>query len=160
MNGKDLKLSGTQADIDPTTGEPIVTMQFTGKGNKLFHEVTRNEAQRGQIQQTPQSFAIVLDNQIYSFPTIDYNQYGDGIDPTGTGAQITGLAVAEGGAEPRARPPDRRAARQLRHGRAHRRLGDARQGLAPPGAQRRDRRPDRRRDLPAARSTASSASSR
>ena len=31
MTGKELKLSGTQADIDPTSGLPIVTMQFTGK---------------------------------------------------------------------------------------------------------------------------------
>jgi len=92
MTGKDLQLSGTQADIDPTTGEPIVTMQFTGKGDKLFHEITRDEAQRGQALQVQQSFAIVLDGQIYSFPTIDYTQYADGIDPTGTGAEITGLA--------------------------------------------------------------------
>ena len=41
---------------------------------------------------TVQSFAVVLDNQIYSFPTIDYKQYGDGIDPTGTGAEITGIS--------------------------------------------------------------------
>jgi SecD/SecF fusion protein len=92
MTGKDLKLSGTQADISPTDGTPIVTMQFTGKGNKLFHQVTRNEAQRGQQLGVKQSFAIVLDNLIYSYPSIDYQQYGDGIDPTGTGAEINGLA--------------------------------------------------------------------
>jgi SecD/SecF fusion protein len=92
MTGKDLKLSGTQADISPTDGTPIVTMQFTGHGNGLFHSVTRNEAQRGQQTGVKQSFAIVLDNLLYSFPSIDYNQYGDGIDPTGTGAEITGLA--------------------------------------------------------------------
>ncbi len=91
MTGKDLKLSGTQADISPTDGTPIVTMQFTGKGNKLFHQITRDEAIRGQQLGVSQSFAVVLDNQIYSFPTIDYNQYGDGIDPTGTGAEITGI---------------------------------------------------------------------
>ncbi len=92
MNGKDLALAGTQADIDPNTGQPIVTIQFKGKGNGLFHQITRNEAQRGQQLGVLQSFAIVLDNQLYSFPTIDYKQYGDGIDPTGGGAQITGLS--------------------------------------------------------------------
>ena len=98
MTGKDLKLSGTQADFDPTTGGPIVTMQFTGKGNKLFHEITRAEAQRGQqLGDRLQSFAIVLDNQIYSFPTIDYTQYADGIDPTGGGAADHRARVAEGG---------------------------------------------------------------
>jgi SecD/SecF fusion protein len=91
MTGKDLELSGTQADTDPTSGLPIVTMQFTGKGNGLFHDITRAEAQRGQQLGVQQSFAIVLDDQIYSFPTIDYTKYADGIDPTGTGAEISGL---------------------------------------------------------------------
>jgi len=91
MTGKELKLSGTNADIDPSTGQPIVTMQFTGRGNKLFHEITREEAVRGQTLGVQQSFAIVLDDQLYSFPTINYQQYPGGIDPAGTGAEITGL---------------------------------------------------------------------
>ena len=90
MKGTDLKLSGTRADIDPTQG-PVVLMQFTNHGNKLFHEVTRNEAIRGSIAQVPQHFAIVLDNEIKSWPQIDYKNLPDGIDPTGSGAQITGL---------------------------------------------------------------------
>ena len=57
--------------------------------------------------------------------------------------------VAEGGEEPRSRPPDGRSAGQVRHDRAHRRLGHARQGLAEAGPQRRDRRPDPGRGLPA-----------
>ena len=98
MTGKDLKLSGTQADIDPQTGQPIVTMQFTGKGNKLFHQITRDEAQRGAAaRRATQSFAIVLDNQLYSFPTIDYKQYGDGIDPSGRRRRDHRPRVAEGG---------------------------------------------------------------
>jgi SecD/SecF fusion protein len=91
MGGEELKLSGTRQDFDPTTGDPVVLMQFTGKGNKIFHEVTKNEAIRGSIQQTPQHFAIVLDNEIRSWPQIDYNENPQGIDPTGSGAQITGL---------------------------------------------------------------------
>ena len=91
MTGKDLALSGTQADIDPQTGLPIVSIKFKGKGNGLFHEITRREAQRGSQLGRSESFAIVLDNQLYSYPSIDYKQYGDGIDPTGGGAQITGL---------------------------------------------------------------------
>jgi SecD/SecF fusion protein len=91
MTGTQLNLSGTRQDFDPTTGQPIVTMQFTSKGNKIFHDITRAEAHRGQLLGTPQSFAIVLDGQIYSFPTIDPQQYPDGIDPTAGGAEITGL---------------------------------------------------------------------
>jgi len=90
MKGTELKLSGTRADIDPTQG-PIVLMQFTGKGNKAFHQVTRNEATRGSIQGTEQHFAIVLDNEIRSWPSINYKDLPNGIDPTGSGAQITGL---------------------------------------------------------------------
>src|SRR5207237_3031927 len=74
-----------------TSGQPIVTMKFTGKGNRIFHEITRSEAVRGQTLGQLQSFAIVLANQIYSFPTIDYQTYPGGIDPTAGGAEITGL---------------------------------------------------------------------
>ncbi len=91
MTGKDLKLSGTRADFDTTTSEPEVLMQFTKHGNKRFHEITKDEAVRGQIKGSAQHFAIVLDNEIRSFPQIDYQQYPTGIDPTGGGARITGI---------------------------------------------------------------------
>ena len=68
-----------------------MTLSFKGQGNKLFHDITRDEAQRGSTLGVDQSFAIVLDDQIYSFPTIDYTKYADGINPAGTGAEITGL---------------------------------------------------------------------
>ncbi len=101
MTGNDLKLSGTKADFDSTTNEPIVLMQFTGDGAKLFAKITAQEARRGKglwtlagspsdAQQYFQSFAIVLDNEIKSFPTIDFQQYPNGIGGSG-GAQITGL---------------------------------------------------------------------
>src|SRR5205823_14254045 len=59
---------------------------------------TRAKAQRGQLPSARtgnsdpalQHFAIVLDNEIRSFPSIDFRQYPDGIDPT-NGAQITGI---------------------------------------------------------------------
>ncbi|MGH3003024.1 MAG: protein translocase subunit SecD, partial [Gaiellaceae bacterium] len=92
MNGNELKLSGTRQDFDPTSGEPVVLMQFTKKGNKDFERVTKNEAIRGQIAQQPQHFAIVLDNEIRSWPQIDYTQLPNGINPAGSGAQITGMA--------------------------------------------------------------------
>jgi SecD/SecF fusion protein len=91
MTGKDLKLKGTQQDFDPN-GAPIVTMQFTGHGNKVFHDITRQEAIRGQTLGVPQHFAIVLDNRIRSWPQIEYQKYPDGIDPSNGGAQITGMA--------------------------------------------------------------------
>jgi SecD/SecF fusion protein len=98
MTGDDLKLDGTRADIDPQSNQPVVLMQFTGKGKDIFHNITRREAQRGQlcsqgqrdantVQQCAQHFAIVLDNEIQSVPYIDFVRNPDGI-PGDNGAQI------------------------------------------------------------------------
>jgi SecD/SecF fusion protein len=98
MTGRDLKLSGTRADIDTTTNQPIVLMQFTNSGKKIFHTITRREAERGAlvcqgqrdsnaVQQCAQHFAIVLDRQIQSVPYIDFVRNPDGI-PGDSGAQI------------------------------------------------------------------------
>jgi SecD/SecF fusion protein len=98
MTGADLKLSGTRADIDPQTGGPVVLMQFTGRGKKIFHQITQREAQRGalicqgktdsaSVQNCSQHFAIVLDRQVQSVPYIDFVRNPDGI-PGDTGAQI------------------------------------------------------------------------
>ncbi len=97
MTGADLKLSGTRQDFDPQTNQPIVSMQFTKKGAKLFGEITRREAQRGKLltntvgggQKIEQHFAIVLDREIKSWPSIDWEQYPGGISGS-NGAQITG----------------------------------------------------------------------
>jgi SecD/SecF fusion protein len=100
MTGADLKLSGTRQDFDPQTGQPIVTMEFTDKGAKKFAEITRIEAIRGRQrynlaggQSDPdffnQHFAIVLDREIRSWPSIDFTQYPSGISGS-NGAQITG----------------------------------------------------------------------
>ena len=98
MTGADLKLSGTRQDFDTTTGEPIVTMQFTGEGADKFGEITDEEADRGKLltntvgggQEIFQHFAIVLDREIKSWPQIDWKQYPNGISGS-NGAQITGI---------------------------------------------------------------------
>jgi SecD/SecF fusion protein len=98
MTGGDLKLSGTRADFDTQTNQPVVLMQFTGKGKKIFHTITQREAQRGalvcagrtdstSVQSCAQHFAIVLDGQIQSAPYIDFVRNPDGI-PGDNGAQI------------------------------------------------------------------------
>jgi SecD/SecF fusion protein len=96
MTGDDLQLSGTRADFDPNTGEPIVLMRFTGDGRDKFADVTRELAQRGRRlsfggQEQFQHFAIVLDNEIRSWPSIDFNENPNGIAGS-SGAQITGMA--------------------------------------------------------------------
>jgi SecD/SecF fusion protein len=93
LTGNELKLSGTRQDFDPQSGEPVVLLQFNNKGNKAFFKVTRNEGLRGQIRKQSQHFAIVLDNEIRSFPQIQFDdpRVNNGINPAGTGAQITGI---------------------------------------------------------------------
>jgi SecD/SecF fusion protein len=101
MTGGDLKLSGTRQDFDPQTSEPEVLLAFTGQGRKRFHQITRDEAIRGKTQYARfgqgsdpnnfnQHFAIVLDRDIKSFPSIDFNEFPGGIDPV-NGARITGI---------------------------------------------------------------------
>jgi SecD/SecF fusion protein len=104
--GADLKLSDIQADISTQGQGNVVRLGFTGEGAKKFHEITRQEAQRGQFKanaagqsgndqntvlQFAQHFAIVLDGELKSTPYIDYKQNPDGIDPTGTGAEISNI---------------------------------------------------------------------
>ena len=93
LPGKELKLSGTRQDFNTTDGSPVVLMQFTNKGDKEFYKVTRNEGLRGQIRKSSQHFAIVLDNEIRSWPQIQFDDptVNNGINPAGTGAQITGI---------------------------------------------------------------------
>jgi SecD/SecF fusion protein len=100
LTGRDLRLQGTQQDFD--RGQPIVTLEFTDRGGDKFHEITRELARRGRTLALTlgvpederdailQRFAIVLDREIRSYPTIDYiGDTADGI--AGGRAQITGL---------------------------------------------------------------------
>jgi SecD/SecF fusion protein len=97
MTGADLKLDGTRQDFSQTEGGAIVLMQFTDSGGEKFHDITRELAQRGQSasgtvqdrEQALQSFAIVLDREIKSAPTVDWRENPDGI--AGGSAQISGI---------------------------------------------------------------------
>ncbi len=79
------------------TGAPNVTFEFTGHGKSVFQQVTKEIAHRGQEAQLPgvsreaalQHFAVALDGQIITAPSIDYTKYPEGIDAT-TGSQISG----------------------------------------------------------------------
>jgi SecD/SecF fusion protein len=79
------------------TGQPNVTFGFTGHGKSAFERITKAIAIRGREQQLPgtrkeqalQHFAVELDGQLITVPSIDYTQYPEGIDAT-TGSQISG----------------------------------------------------------------------
>jgi len=53
-------------------GKPEVLIEFTAEGSEQFQEITRNLYRTGLLKQTPQTFAIVLDNVMESDPMIDY----------------------------------------------------------------------------------------
>jgi SecD/SecF fusion protein len=115
LTGKDLVESGITTDVDPNTGLPIVTLQFTGHGGKEFQRITKLEYDRGRvnagsanelnptganasaiINQYAGHNAIVLDGQLQSTPYIDYTQsnLSLGIAPGG-GAQITAATTTQ-----------------------------------------------------------------
>jgi SecD/SecF fusion protein len=79
------------------TGAPNVSFGFTSHGQNVFQQVTKKIAQRGQEAQLPgvpkesaqQHFAVVLDGQLITTPSIDYTKYPEGIDAT-NGSQISG----------------------------------------------------------------------
>jgi SecD/SecF fusion protein len=79
------------------TGAPNVAFGFTSRGQSVFQNVTKKIAQRGQEAQLPgtpreaaqQHFAVVLDGQLITVPSIDYTKYPEGIDAT-NGSQISG----------------------------------------------------------------------
>jgi SecD/SecF fusion protein len=103
LSGTDLKIDGTRADFQ--NGQPVVLLQFTNDGGDKFHDITRELSREGrqvasqlgisggnkdERQPALQAFAIVLDNEIRSFPTIDYADLPDGI--AGGSAVISGLS--------------------------------------------------------------------
>jgi SecD/SecF fusion protein len=99
LNGTEI--TNPQQNFDPTTNQPNVTFDFTGSGQTAFQDVTATIATRGnatappgtfssaQADQYSQHFAIVLDNQVFSNPIINFVDNPSGIDGR-TGAQISG----------------------------------------------------------------------
>jgi SecD/SecF fusion protein len=98
LRGTDIK--NPQQNFDNSTGgtgAPNVTFDFTSNGRKIWQNVTRQIAQRGQEsalpgvdpQQAAQHFAIVLDDALISVPFINFQENPDGIDGR-NGSEISG----------------------------------------------------------------------
>ena len=100
LNGSEI--SNPQQGFDPTTNQPNVTFDFSGDGQQAFQDVTKKIAERGRATapltgsldansayQFSQHFAIVLDNQVFSNPIINFVENPTGIDGR-QGAQISG----------------------------------------------------------------------
>lgn len=82
-------ISGARAGFSGQNNKPNVLIDFSGDGSKKFQEITRELYRTGLLKNTPQTFAIVLDNVMESDPMIDYTDPGlrDGISG---GAEISG----------------------------------------------------------------------
>ncbi len=95
LSGGDIT-NPTQSN-DEATGQPDVTFGFSSRGKGVFERVTKEIAHRGQEAQLPgishegalQHFAVVLDGQLITTPSIDFNKYPEGIDAS-TGSEISG----------------------------------------------------------------------
>ncbi len=78
-------------------GQPNVNFGFSGHGKSVFEEVTKKIAHRGQEAQLPgvakeaalQHFAVALDGQLITTPSIDFTKYPEGIDSS-NGSEISG----------------------------------------------------------------------
>ncbi|MGI8714904.1 MAG: SecDF P1 head subdomain-containing protein [Solirubrobacteraceae bacterium] len=86
------QLTDPRASTD-SSGSPDVEFGFTAAGNRAFSKLTAQIVHRAAISspgttQQNQHFAIALDGQLISVPSIDYRIYPDGI--RGGGADITG----------------------------------------------------------------------
>jgi SecD/SecF fusion protein len=92
LEGRDLKASGIRAEFG--SQGPQVDLAFTGHGNKVFHQITREEWNRGQTF-GDQHFAIVLDSELITFPSIVHTDQSlsDGIDPSTGGAIIENIGT-------------------------------------------------------------------
>jgi len=95
LNGSDVT-NPTQSN-DESTGQPDVTFGFTSHGKSVFERVTKEIAHRGQEAELPgvsreaalQHFAVALDGQLITVPSIDFTKYPEGIDAS-TGSEISG----------------------------------------------------------------------
>ena len=106
LTGSDLVESGIGANVDPNSGQAIVTLQFTRHGSEEFRRITQAEYNRGRISAAQAGGlnapanpsvinryaghnAIVLDGQLEQTPFIDYT------NPTLSQGIIGGAQIAE-----------------------------------------------------------------
>lgn len=104
LTGADLELKGTRQDFDQNG--PVVVITFTEEGAQKFEEITRTLVERGRLvanrngwagvenDRANQQFALVLDGELKSAPSVDFDDNPAGI-PGNNGAIITGLGSVQ-----------------------------------------------------------------
>ena len=114
MNGTQLKLKGTRQDFDTTSGEPIVLLEFNGKGNSNFHRIAKEEGRSAaagarDARSTSRSCSTTRSGR----GRRSTKQYPGGIDPAAA-ARRSRACSRSARRRARARAPDRRAAGRVR----------------------------------------------
>jgi hypothetical protein len=71
------------------SGEPVVHVRLAERGHARFRTLTRRIAQAGRREGRLHHLALVVDDRLVTFPTIDYQTTLDGIDSDVV--EITGL---------------------------------------------------------------------
>ena len=159
MTGRDLVLSGTRADFGQGGGadrDAAVHEPRLRASSRRSRRKRRSADRRSSTSQASRATTRTTRSTSRSCSTVSSSRRRTSTSsrtPTGspgrTPRSTSERRLDRRGEEPRARPPDRCAAGDLQADRAHRRLCDAREGLAHPGVACRARRPRRRRALPA-----------
>jgi preprotein translocase subunit SecD len=102
LTGADFELGTIRQEFDQF-GEPIVLVNFTPRGAEKFERLTLRLAERGRVRHNRvggepstayQQAAIVVDRQILSAPTVDFQANPAGISGE-NGVQISGIGSLE-----------------------------------------------------------------
>lgn len=81
-------IADVRPDVVVDDRPPYLEIRFTPSGRQAFHQLTRNIAQRGAIQQTVFTTLLVIDGELVSNPTIDPQEFPDGL--SGPSVKIDG----------------------------------------------------------------------
>jgi preprotein translocase subunit SecD len=87
LNAGDVARETVRLDMDPATGQPVLTFGLTAEGLRKFNRLTRTLAHRGASVGRPFHFLITVDGRVLGRPYIDYRMNPDGI-PGGSGIQL------------------------------------------------------------------------
>lgn len=89
LTGQDVSSARAELQTGQVGGSQwVVTMDFTDEGGDKFQDLTRELAVDGNLNEQLRRFAIILDGEIVSNPTVDYERFPNGI--TGGSALIEG----------------------------------------------------------------------
>ena len=143
LSGEDIK--NPEANTDPNTNAPLVSMEFSDQGREAFARVTKRIAERGFDQSALQP-GVDRDNfnqrsrsrsttRSCRWRTIDFTELPEGIDGR-NGAQIENVGRLPGRQRPRREPAHRRAADRPQADLRDPGLGHARPAGARPGPAR------------------------